>query len=141
MHPLALSYKRHRFPPQIIAHAVWLYARFNLSLREVETEQILTPRTVVHMLQESLTVSQALDDPRTRQFTRIPIFGTGIDDIKGQVIRADLFEAERNGRREAPLSEVANPLVRVSEKLPVQQLLDLFIKQKAHLFKILSSTS
>ena len=30
------SYKRHRFPPQIIAHAVWLYVRFNLSLREVE---------------------------------------------------------------------------------------------------------
>lgn len=31
-----ISYKRHRFPPQIIAHAVWLYVRFNLSLREVE---------------------------------------------------------------------------------------------------------
>lgn len=30
------SYKRHRFPPQMIAHAVWLYVRFNLSLREVE---------------------------------------------------------------------------------------------------------
>lgn len=31
-----ISYKRHRFPPQNIAHIVWLYARFNLSLREVE---------------------------------------------------------------------------------------------------------
>jgi hypothetical protein len=30
------SYKRHRFPPQIIAHAVWLYFRFPLSLRLVE---------------------------------------------------------------------------------------------------------
>jgi putative transposase len=27
------SYKRHRFPPEIIAHAVWLYFRFPLSLR------------------------------------------------------------------------------------------------------------
>ncbi|WP_372573542.1 IS6 family transposase [Ruegeria jejuensis] len=32
----SISYKRHRFPPQIIARAVWLYVRFNLSLREVE---------------------------------------------------------------------------------------------------------
>lgn len=32
----SISYKRHRFPPEIIAHAVWLYVRFNLSLREVE---------------------------------------------------------------------------------------------------------
>ena len=31
-----ISYKRHRFPPQIIAHVVWLYARFNMTLREVE---------------------------------------------------------------------------------------------------------
>jgi putative transposase len=31
-----ISYKGHRFPPPIIAHVVWLYARFNLSLREVE---------------------------------------------------------------------------------------------------------
>ena len=34
--PSSISYKRHRFPPEIIAHAVWLHVRFNLSLREVE---------------------------------------------------------------------------------------------------------
>jgi putative transposase len=31
-----VSYKRHRFPPEIIAHAVWLYFRFPLSLCLVE---------------------------------------------------------------------------------------------------------
>lgn len=31
-----VSYKRHRFPPEIIAHAVWLYFRFPLSLRLVQ---------------------------------------------------------------------------------------------------------
>ena len=29
-------YRRHRFPPEIISHAVWLYHRFTLSLRDVE---------------------------------------------------------------------------------------------------------
>ncbi len=29
-------YKRHRFPPEIIQHAVWLYHRFNLSHRDIE---------------------------------------------------------------------------------------------------------
>ena len=36
MQTLKINYKRHRFPPQIIAHVAWLYVRFNLSLREVE---------------------------------------------------------------------------------------------------------
>ena len=31
-----LSFKRHRFPPDVIRHAVWLYFRFSLSLRDVE---------------------------------------------------------------------------------------------------------
>lgn len=31
-----LSFKRHRFPAEVIRHAVWLYFRFSLSLRDVE---------------------------------------------------------------------------------------------------------
>jgi len=30
------TYKRHRFPPDIISYAVWVYYRFNLSHRDVE---------------------------------------------------------------------------------------------------------
>jgi putative transposase len=31
-----LRYSRHRFPPEIIQHAIWLYLRFTLSYRDVE---------------------------------------------------------------------------------------------------------
>src|ERR1700752_2989619 len=31
-----ITYRRHRFPPVIIQHAVWLYLRFTLSYRDVE---------------------------------------------------------------------------------------------------------
>ncbi len=39
------SYHRHRFPAEIISHAVWLYHVFSLSLRDVEL--ILAERGVV----------------------------------------------------------------------------------------------
>ena len=38
-------YHRHRFPPEIISHAVWLYYRFCLSLRDVE--DLLAERGVI----------------------------------------------------------------------------------------------
>jgi len=41
-----VNYRRHRFPPAIIAHTVWLYFRFPLSLRLVE-----------EMLQRGIVVS------------------------------------------------------------------------------------
>src|SRR5271166_3178654 len=33
---MIVSYARHKFPPVIIQHAVWLYVRFTLSYRDVE---------------------------------------------------------------------------------------------------------
>jgi putative transposase len=38
-------YLRHRFPEEIISHAVWLYHRFSLSFREVE--EMLAKRGVI----------------------------------------------------------------------------------------------
>jgi transposase-like protein len=40
-----ISYKRHRFPSEIISHAVWLYHRFCLSFREVE--ELLAERGII----------------------------------------------------------------------------------------------
>src|SRR6266436_3726810 len=36
MNPSNSLYHRHRFPPEIISHCVWLYFRFSLSFRDVE---------------------------------------------------------------------------------------------------------
>src|SRR6266404_4923251 len=33
---MPLSYSRHRFPPSVIQHSIWLYLRFTLSYRDVE---------------------------------------------------------------------------------------------------------
>jgi len=38
-------YWGYRFPPEIIAHAVWLYFRFHLSLRDVQ--DLLAERGIV----------------------------------------------------------------------------------------------
>lgn len=45
MNKAPVSYKRHRFPRELIAHAVWLYFRFPLSFRLVE--EMLLERGIV----------------------------------------------------------------------------------------------
>ena len=39
------TYKRHRFPPEIISYSVWLYFRFNLSHRDIE--DLLSERGII----------------------------------------------------------------------------------------------
>ncbi len=57
----APSYKRHRFPPEIIAHTVWRYRRFARSYRDVE--ELLAERGMI------------LTDEPVRQWCRT--FGQG----------------------------------------------------------------
>lgn len=104
-----------------------------LSLRDVLTEDVLTPRKVVHMLEQSTSVRDALDNPATHRFARMPIYAGTVDDVTGKVLRNDLFIAEREGKGDQPIQELAKPITRVSEKLPVQQLLDQLIKRRDHL--------
>jgi putative transposase len=56
-----VSYKRHRFPPDVIRHAVWLYFRFTLSLRDVE--ELLAQR--------GIEVSYETIRCRTRKFGQL----------------------------------------------------------------------
>ena len=42
------SYAGHRFPPEVIGHAVWLYFRFPLGLRMVEEMLAARGITVSH---------------------------------------------------------------------------------------------
>ena len=42
---MSALYERHRFPPEIIAYAVWLYYRFALSFRDVE--ELLASKGVI----------------------------------------------------------------------------------------------
>ena len=107
-----------------------------LSLREIKTEKILTPRSVIHSLEESTTVNSALDHEKTIQFTRIPVFKGDQDNIVGMVTNRELMMGDREGKSNQAISDFCKPLTRVSENLPVQQLLDMFIKKREHMFLV-----
>lgn len=107
-----------------------------LKLREIKTENILTPRSVMHCLNASNTISEALSHEETKQFTRIPIYNESPDEITGFVINRDLLFKEREGKSDLKIDNFANPIIRVSEKLPVQQLLDNFIRKREHIFLV-----
>ncbi|MBT3504551.1 MAG: DUF21 domain-containing protein, partial [Piscirickettsiaceae bacterium] len=45
-----------------------------LKLHDIKTEEILTPRSVLHSLEEDITVTEALAFEKTKEYTRIPVF-------------------------------------------------------------------
>jgi len=48
-------YHEYRFPPTIISHAVWLYHRFCLSLRDVE--DLLAERGIARLVKKLIRIA------------------------------------------------------------------------------------
>ena len=78
-------------------------------------------------------MSDALDDEKTRQFSRIPLYDES-GTSHHMVLNRDLYEAERQNQGDSPIKQFSKTIYRVSEELPVQQLLQRFLKQGEHIF-------
>jgi putative transposase len=70
--PITPSYAGHRFPPEVISHAVWLYSRFPLGLRMVEEMLAARGITVSHetVRQWALKFGQAFANEIRRRLPR-----------------------------------------------------------------------
>jgi putative transposase len=79
-----VSYKRHRYPPQIMAHAVWLYFRFPLSLRLAE--ELLLERGIVVSYETIRCWGRKFGPEYARRLKRNPASRTGIWHLDEVVI-------------------------------------------------------
>ncbi|BHH81830.1 CNNM domain-containing protein [Desulforhopalus sp. 52FAK] len=107
-----------------------------LALKATTTEQILTPRSVVHAFDSTTTVSQALNHELTERFTRIPVYAGTIDNAIGIINNRNLLELEREGAGDKEIGDFTQPLHRIPLDLPVLHLIDQFIDRKEHIFLV-----
>lgn len=108
-------------------------------LRDIPTQSVITPRSVVHMLNQEISIADALELADTRRFSRIPVYRDNADDIVSLVLLKDLYEAIRQNRGSEAVEAIAKPIEVISEKLPVYKLLDLSIERQSHLFLVQDS--
>jgi CBS domain containing-hemolysin-like protein len=104
-----------------------------LRFHSVRTESIMTPRTVVFALDESLTVREAMDRHARIAYSRIPLYRSKIDDVTGVMLKADLFLASACDRHETRLAELRRPIRGVAGSLPLMALFELLIEEGQHI--------
>jgi CBS domain containing-hemolysin-like protein len=106
-----------------------------LHLNKVTVNDIMTPRTVVLALKDTLTVGEVV---RSRlPYSRIPIYSETVDNVTGYVLRHDIVHAVANDQHNTPISALRRPINAIPETLTVAQALDKFIRDREHIFLIL----
>jgi CBS domain containing-hemolysin-like protein len=93
----------------------------------------MVPQPDMIVVTDSSTVTQALDLAIAHGFSRLPVSGTNDDDIVGLAYTKDLIRAERDGRGEIPVLELARPVRFIPENKPVSRLMREMQAGKFHL--------
>ncbi len=108
-----------------------------LKLRDVPVMDIMTPRVVTTAFEENWTIQQVMNDTPILRFSRIPVFGTDIDDLKGFVIRSEILTAASRDEWSLKLSELVKPLEKMKQSDSVDQALELFLARKVQIAAVI----
>ena len=102
-----------------------------LGLSELSVRDILTPRNEVIVLDVHRTFKENLETAMVSKHTRFPLVDRHLDKTLGLIHIKDLL---RETQKESPnLFALKRDLSAVSENLPLDQLLQLFLARRAHM--------
>ena len=95
--------------------------------------EILTPRTVVTAFRADETVTDALAKLAERPYSRLPVYGDRIDEIKGYVLRTELQARAAEGAGERTVETLLRPIHFVPETAPLGKVWCQLIRRRTHI--------
>jgi CBS domain containing-hemolysin-like protein len=94
--------------------------------------EVMKPRTDMVAVEATARIRDVIDVAITAGYSRIPIFGQGIDDIVGMAFLKDLIHADRNGHGDDPVSTIVRGAHFVPETKKVSELMREMQQRKFH---------
>ncbi|MCL6296349.1 CNNM domain-containing protein [Jejuia spongiicola] len=104
-----------------------------LTFKDVMAKDIMTPRTVMKTENETTTVEDFFNKNLNLRFSRVPIYIDTEDNIKGLVLKDDVFKemALNNGAKK--LSELKRDIIIVNRNMAIPKLFEQLVETRNHM--------
>ncbi len=104
-----------------------------LRLKNVFVTEILTPRVVLAIADENLTLKDFLINKEYLKFSRIPVYSKNTDNITGYVFRQEVFEKIAENKQDLKLKDIKRRIAIVSDKEVLFNVWELLLDKKEHI--------
>lgn len=104
-----------------------------LTFKEVFAKDIMTPRTVMKAVDENTSVEDFFKKNLNLRFSRIPIYSNDADDIKGLVLKDEVFKEMALDNGSKKLSELKRNIIVVERNLPIPTLFEQLVESRNHM--------
>jgi CBS domain containing-hemolysin-like protein len=104
-----------------------------LRLKNVKVTEIMTPRVVVAVADEDLSLYEFLKSKDYLKFSRIPIFSGNDENITGYVFRQKVFENLAEDKHNLKLKEIKREIIVVPDSTTLFSLWEKLLERKEHI--------
>lgn len=104
-----------------------------MKLHQLSVRDIMTPRPVIFSVQQNRSVQDFFTAHAGTPFSRIPVYSSNADDIKGYVLKTDLLIAQARDEFDRPLSEFKRDLPVVPDNVSASGIYDRLMRDKSHM--------
>ncbi|WP_405606485.1 CNNM domain-containing protein [Polaribacter sp. Asnod1-A03] len=101
-----------------------------LGFKEIKVSDVMTPRSVLEIADESQTIQSFYDEHQELRFSRIPVFAENPDEITGYFLKDHLLDAMIKGNSEVTLATIKRNILITDRELSIANLFDQLIKEK-----------
>ncbi len=104
-----------------------------LTFKEVLAKDVMTPRTVMLAVDQNTTVEDFFNQNMNLRFSRIPIYSNEPDNIKGLVLKDEVFKEMALNHGDKKLSNLKRHIIIVNRNLPIPNLFEQLVEGRNHM--------
>lgn len=104
-----------------------------LKLKKVRVTQIMTPRVVVVVAEENISLSEFLKNKDYLKFSRIPVYNGNDENIVGYVFRQTVFEKLAEDKHSLTLKDIKREIVIAPNSIELFSLWEKLLEEKEHI--------
>ena len=104
-----------------------------IRLKNIRVSEIMTPRVVVSVADENMTLKDFLKNKELLHFSRIPIYSENNENIIGYVFRQTVFEKLAEDQVGFKLKDIKRDIVVVPETNPLLRVWETLLEKKEHI--------
>lgn len=104
-----------------------------LKLEKIRVRDIMTPRSVIMMVDEQLKLEDIYKQYKPLDYSRIPVFANKQDNITGLILKDDILRNLAEDQYGITASAIKRNITFVEDSSTVAKLLNIFISTRQHL--------
>jgi CBS domain containing-hemolysin-like protein len=104
-----------------------------LRLENLKVRDIMTPRSVIMMVDEEETMNEIYKELNPMVFSRIPVYHEHPDNITGVILKDNILENLAQDKHSVKAAEIKRDILFVEDNFTVAKLMDTLILNRQHL--------